>query len=70
MSSKFYHQFKADPKFKFNTSGFDETTDICTYEDMLKDDKLTPEDRLRIEKLKLARDRKLIIERLEKLKIK
>ena len=68
MSSKFYHQFKKDPKI--NSSSFDEITDICTYEDMLKDDKLTPEDRLRIEKLKLTRDRKLIQDRLDKLKIK
>ena len=68
MSGKMYNQFKKDPNI--TTSGFDVNTDVITYEDMLKDEKLTEEDRKRIEKLKHDRDRKLVMDKLDKLKIK
>ena len=48
---------------------FDEKTDIITYEDLLKDPNLDKETKLRCEKLKLERDRKLVIEKLDKLKL-
>ena len=63
-----YKQFKKDQNI--TTSGFDAITDVITYEDILKDEKLSDEDRKRIEKLKHDRDRKLIIDKLDKLKIK
>ncbi len=66
MSGKFYHQFK---KKGINNDMFDEKTDIITYEDLLKDPNLDKETRERYEKLKLERDRKLIIEKLDKLKL-
>ena len=68
MSSNMYKQFRKDPNI--TNPGFDVNTDIVTYEDMLKDDKLSDEDRKRIEKLKHDRDRKLIMDKLDKLKIK
>lgn len=68
MSSNMYKQFRKDPNI--TNSGFDVNTDIVTYEDMLKDDKLSDEDRKRIEKLKHDRDRKLVMDKLDKLKIK
>lgn len=66
MSGQFYHQFK---KKGINNDMFDEKTDIITYEDLLKDPNLDKETRERYEKLKLERDRKLIIDKLDKLKI-
>ena len=66
--SGMYKQFKKDQNI--TTSGFDAITDVITYEDILKDEKLSDEDRKRIEKLKHDRDRKLIIDKLDKLKIK
>jgi hypothetical protein len=66
MSGQFYHQFK---KKGINNDMFDEKTDIITYEDLLKDPNLDKETKLRYEKLKLERDRKLIIDKLDKLKI-
>ena len=66
MSGQFYHQFK---KKGINNDMFDEKTDIITYEDLLKDPNLDKETKLRYEKLKLERDRKLIIEKLDKLKL-
>lgn len=44
--------------------------DFITYEEILKNDKLTKEDRERFEKLKLDRDRKLIQDKLNNLKLK
>jgi AAA+ ATPase superfamily predicted ATPase len=44
---------------------FDEKTDIITYEDLLKDPNLDKETKLRYEKLKLERDRKLVIEKAD-----
>ena len=66
MSGKFYHQFKNKG---INNDMFDEKTDIITYEDLLKDPNLDKETKLRYEKLKLERDRKLIIDKLDKLKL-
>jgi hypothetical protein len=66
MSGQFYHQFKN--KGIINDM-FDEKTDIITYEDLLKDTNLDKETRERYEKLKLERDRKLIIDKLDKLKL-
>jgi hypothetical protein len=66
MSGQFYHQFK---KKGINNDMFDEKTDIITYEDLLKDPNLDKETKLRYEKLKLERDRKLIIDKLDKLKL-
>jgi hypothetical protein len=66
MSGQFYHQFK---KKGINNDMFDKETDIITYEDLLKDPNLDKETKLRYEKLKLERDRKLIIEKLDKLKL-
>ena len=66
MSGQFYHQFK---KKGINNDMFDEKTDIITYEDLLKDTTLDKETRERYEKLKLERDRKLVIEKLDKLKL-
>ena len=67
MSGQFYHQFK---KKGINNDMFDEKTDIITYEDLLKDTNLDKETRERYEKLKLERDRQLIIQKLHKLKLK
>ena len=66
MSGQFYHQFK---KKGINNDMFDKETDIITYEDLLKDPNLDEQTKLRYEKLKLERDRKLIIEKLDKLKL-
>ena len=66
MSGQFYHQFK---KKGISNHMFDNETDIITYEDLLKDPNLDKETKLRYEKLKLERDRKLIIEKLDKLKL-
>ena len=66
MSSQFYHQFK---KKGIINHMFDNETDIITYEDLLKDPNLDEQTKLRYEKLKLERDRKLIIEKLDKLKL-
>ena len=66
MSGQFYHQFK---KTGINNDMFDEKKDIITYEDLLKDTNLDKETRERYEKLKLERDRKLVIEKLDKLKL-
>ncbi len=63
-----YHQFKKDPNL--TNPSFDETTDLITYEDILKEENLSNEFRKSIEKLKLDRDRKLIQDKLDKLKIK
>jgi hypothetical protein len=67
MSGQFYHQFK---KNGITNDMFDKETDIITYEDLLKDPNLDKETRERYEKLKLERDRKLIIDKLDKLKLK
>ena len=67
MSSKFYHQFKKDPNI--TNPSFDETTDLISYEEMLKEEGLSEEFRKSLEKLKLDRDRKLIQDKLDKLKI-
>ena len=66
MSGQFYHQFK---KNGLTNDMFDKETDIITYEDLLKDTNLDKETRERYEKLKLERDRKLIIDKLDKLKL-
>ena len=66
MSGQFYHQLK---KKGITNDMFDKETDIITYEDLLKDTTLDKETRERYEKLKLERDRKLIIEKLDKLKL-
>jgi hypothetical protein len=66
MSGQFYHQFK---KKAINTDMFDKETDIITYEDLLKDTNLDKETRERYVRLKLERDRKLVIEKLDKLKL-
>ena len=68
MSSKFYHQFKKDPTI--TNPSFDEATDLVKYEDILKEEGLSDEFRKSIEKLKLDRDRKLVQDKLDKLKIK
>jgi len=52
-----------------NSMLFDDD-DFITYEQILKNDKLSKEDRERFEKLKLDRDRKLIQDKLNNLKIK
>ena len=48
---------------------FDED-DFLSYEDILKDTRLSKEDKERYEKLKLDRDRKLIQDKLNNLKLK
>lgn len=52
-----------------NSMLFDDD-DFITYEEILKNDKLSKEDRERFEKLKLDRDRKLIQDKLNNLKLK
>ena len=63
-----YHP--ARPKNNDILSMLFDDDDFITYEEILKNDKLTKEDRERFEKLKLDRDRKLIQDKLNNLKLK
>jgi hypothetical protein len=60
----------ARPKSNDINSMLFDDDDFITYEDILKNDKLSKEDRERFEKLKLDRDRKLIQDKLNNLKLK
>lgn len=60
----------ARPKSNDIHSMLFDDNDFITYEEILKNDKLSKEDRERFEKLKLDRDRKLIQDKLNNLKLK